>query len=220
MCGFWSFTCGAIPFLLFTLRVLSFSSLSVLLPRGVLCPASLLPEFRSALFPLRPLARHLMPVVPFGGIFAAGSLNVHCAAFLNVHCAGYYPAFFSAPPQTTIRLPSVSSSFLFFPLLSSPSRHPFTSRRCTGELVPFRNMLGSLACSFFAVLSVHFSRILARASVVPFVFLFLVVSGRCHRPPFRFLSKNLHIPNIFCTFAPEMKSKSTPDKPRIGVLSW
>ena len=56
-----------------------------LLPRGVLRPASLLPEFRSALFPLRPLARHLMPVVPFGGIFAAGSLNVHCA--------GFYPAY-------------------------------------------------------------------------------------------------------------------------------
>ena len=68
-----------------------------LLPRGVLCPTSLLPELRSALFPLCPLARHLMPVVPFGGIFAAGSLNVHCAGFspaFFVHRAGYYPAFF------------------------------------------------------------------------------------------------------------------------------
>ena len=34
--------------------------------------------------------------------------------------------------------------------VSSPFRHPFTSRRCTSELVPFRIMLGSLACSFFA----------------------------------------------------------------------
>ena len=101
MCGFWSFTCGAIPFLLFTLRVLSFSSLSVLLPRGGLCPASLLPEFRSALFPLRPLARHLMPVVPFGGIFAAGSLNVHCA--------GYYPAFFFLGSFRAIQLPAHSA---------------------------------------------------------------------------------------------------------------
>jgi len=45
--------------------------------------------------------------------------------------------------------------------------------------------------------------------VVPFVFLFLVVSGRCHRPPFRFLSKNLHIQIIFCTFAAVLKFNLT-----------
>ena len=152
MCGFRAFTCGAIPFLLFTLRVFCSALLFRPSVRVVLCPASLLPEFRSALFLLRPLARHLMPVVPFGGIlppfkffYCADCQSVffrfvHCAAFLNVHCAGYHLAFFSAPPQTTIRLPSG------FP----PFCHPFTSRRCTGELVPFGNMLDSLACSFFA----------------------------------------------------------------------
>ena len=179
MCGFGAFTCGAIPFLLFTLRV--FCSALRFRPsvRVVLCPASVLPEFRSALFLLRPLARHLMPVVLFGGIFAA--------VFLNVHCAGYYPAFFFCSPQTTIRLPSVSSSF----------RHPSTSRRCTGELVPFRIMLGSLACSFFAVLSVHFSRILARALCCSFR-LFILGSFRAMpSPALSFFIKKFAYSNYF-----------------------
>ena len=100
------------------------------------------------------------------------------AGFLNVHYAGYYPAFFSAPPQTTIRRPSVSSSF------SSSLRFLFLSSSV------YRSPMYRRACSF----SDHawlFSLFLFARWV-----LFLTI----------FALQNLHIPNIFCTFAPDFEN--------------
>ena len=124
MCGFRSFTCGAIPFLLFTLRVFcsallfrpsvrvvlfalfcSRCSVSGICVAGVsfrfISSSSISPAFYAACsfrwhfcrrIPQRPLCR--LPQRPL------------CRILSGV---------FSAPPQTTIRLPSVSSPFRHLP---------------------------------------------------------------------------------------------------------
>ena len=77
------------------------------------------------------LSRAFLP--PFKFFYCADCQSV----FFSLRFSASHPAFFSAPPQTTIRL-------------SFPFRHPFTSRRCTGELVPFLLVSPLIACSFFA----------------------------------------------------------------------
>ena len=80
-------------------------------------------------------------------------------AFPFFHSAGCYPAVSSIVRHTMPPLffilyagcyPAVSSIVPDIIRLFFPFRHPFTSRRCTGEPAPFRIMLGSLPCSFFA----------------------------------------------------------------------
>ena len=89
--------------------------------------------------------------------YAGCSFRWHFCRRLNSSIAPTASRFFFASsivPDIIRRFfllrPRQPSGFPPSPLLSSPFRHPFTSRRCTGELVLFRIMLGSLACSFFA----------------------------------------------------------------------
>ena len=126
------------------------------------------------------------PFSPFRGL--GGFSSLACSFFARRLGAGFPAPRLSCLALFCVRhlcCRSFVRGVLFPPVflprsVSSPFRHPFTSRRCTGELVPFRNMLPPLACSFFAVLSVHFSRIIARALCCSFR---LFILGRFRAMP-------------------------------------
>ena len=170
-------------------------------------PELISPLLSPALFVYRPLPSSISPAFL-------------CRLFLSV---AFLPPDFPTsivPPSSTSIVPDIIRRFFLLrpfrhlppllPSVSSPFRHPFTSRRCTGELVPFRIMLGSLACSFFAVLSVHFSRILARALCCSFR-LFILGSFRAMpSPALSFFIKKFAYSNYFLYLCTRNEVKIDP----------